>query len=384
MSNRAGIPRKWTVADSAEIYGVKYWGHNYFSDQRRRATSVAHPAGADGPTIDLKELVDEVAPPRHRPAAADPLLRRAQEPHRRAQRDVQARHRRVRLQGRSTRASTRSRSTSTATWSRRSSSSGAPTTTASRPGRKPELLAVMAMLDDEDALIICNGYKDEEYIETALMASKLGRTVLIVVEKFSRAGADRRGRQEDRRAAAHRHPRASWRPRASGRWEASGGDRSKFGLSTREVVEAINFLRANDLLELLRAAALPPRQPDLRHPRRQERAARGGALLRRGLQAGRAAQVLRRGRRPGRRLRRLADQLRVVDELHDAGVRQRHRVLAAGDLRRGGRPAPDHRHRVGPRGRGAPLDAGGRHPGRRRVRRRQGARARSPATPRAS
>ena len=43
----------------------------------------------------------------------------------------------------------------------------------------------MAMLDDEEALIVCNGYKDEEYIETALMASKLGRTVLIVVEKFS-------------------------------------------------------------------------------------------------------------------------------------------------------------------------------------------------------
>ena len=74
-------------------------------------------------------------------------------------------------------------------------------------GSKPELLAVMAMLDDEEALIVCNGYKDEEYIETALMASKLGRTVLIVVEKFSELAAHRRGRQEDRRAAAHRHPR---------------------------------------------------------------------------------------------------------------------------------------------------------------------------------
>ena len=105
----------------------------------------------------------------------------------------------------------------------------------------------MAMLDDEEALIVCNGYKDEEYIETALMASKLGRTVLIVVEKFSELAL-----------IAETAKKLGVRPRigirvklaakGSGRWEASGGDRSKFGLSTREVVEAINFLRANDLL----------------------------------------------------------------------------------------------------------------------------------------
>src|SRR6201999_3129004 len=52
-------------------------------------------------------------------------------------------------------------------------------------GSKPELLAVMAMLEDEEALIVCNGYKDEEYVETALLASKLGRHVILVVEKSS-------------------------------------------------------------------------------------------------------------------------------------------------------------------------------------------------------
>jgi len=60
MSNQAGIPRKWTVADSSEVYGVKYWGHNYFS-VAESGNVAAHPAGADGPKIDLKELVDEVA-----------------------------------------------------------------------------------------------------------------------------------------------------------------------------------------------------------------------------------------------------------------------------------------------------------------------------------
>ena len=105
----------------------------------------------------------------------------------------------------------------------------------------------MAMLDDEDALIICNGYKDEEYIETALMASKLGRTVLIVVEKFSELAliAETAKKMGVRPCIGMRVKLAA---KGSGRWEASGGDRSKFGLSTREVVEAINFLRANDLL----------------------------------------------------------------------------------------------------------------------------------------
>ena len=53
-------------------------------------------------------------------------------------------------------------------------------------GSKPELLAVLGMLEDEEALVICNGYKDEEYIETALLRSKLGRHVILVVGKFSR------------------------------------------------------------------------------------------------------------------------------------------------------------------------------------------------------
>ena len=165
------------------------------------------------------------------------------------------------------------------------------------------------------------------------MASKLGRTVLIVVEKFSELAliAETAKKMGVRPRIGIRVKLAA---KGSGRWEASGGDRSKFGLSTREVVEAINFLRANDLLNCFELLHFHLGSQNLRHPRGQERAARGGAVLRRGLQAGRAAQVLRRGRRAGRRLRRVADQLRVVDELHDAGVRERHRVLAAGDLRR--------------------------------------------------
>jgi arginine decarboxylase len=115
-------------------------------------------------------------------------------------------------------------------------------------GSKPELLAVLAMLEDENALIICNGYKDEEYVETALLGSKLGRNIIMVVEKFSElsliAGLSRKHAIRPRIGI-----RAKLASRGSGRWEASGGDRSKFGLSSREMLEAMTYLRDNDLLE---------------------------------------------------------------------------------------------------------------------------------------
>jgi arginine decarboxylase len=245
MSSAGGMPRKWNVGDSAEVYGVKYWGNSYFSINDAGNVQ-AHPNGADGAKIDLKELVDEVA----RRGIGLPLLIRFS--------DV-LKSRIVELNETFKRA--------IAEYGYKGDYKGVypikvnqhryvveeivqfgrPYHYGLEAGSKPELLAVMAMLDDEEALIVCNGYKDEEYIETALMASKLGRTVLIVVEKFSELAL-----------IAEVAKKVGVRPRigirvklaakGSGRWEASGGDRSKFGLSTREVVEAINFLRANDLL----------------------------------------------------------------------------------------------------------------------------------------
>jgi arginine decarboxylase len=245
MSSAGGMPRKWNVGDSAEVYGVKYWGNSYFSINDAGNVQ-AHPNGADGAKIDLKELVDEVA----RRGIGLPLLIRFS--------DV-LKSRIVELNETFKRA--------IAEYGYKGDYKGVypikvnqhryvveeivqfgrPYHYGLEAGSKPELLAVMAMLDDEEALIVCNGYKDEEYIETALMASKLGRTVLIVVEKFSELAL-----------IAEVAKKVGVRPRigirvklaakGSGRWEASGGDRSKFGLSTREVVEAISFLRANDLL----------------------------------------------------------------------------------------------------------------------------------------
>jgi arginine decarboxylase len=245
MSSTGGIPRKWTVADSSEMYGVKYWGNNYFSINDAGNVQ-AHPSGPENGHIDLKELVDEVA----RRGIGLPLLIRFS--------DV-LKSRIVELNETFRRA--------IAEYGYKGEYKGVypikvnqhryvveeivqfgrPYHYGLEAGSKPELLAVMAMLDDEEALVVCNGYKDEEYIETALMFSKLGRTVLIVVEKYSELAhiAEVAKKMGVRPRIGVRVKLAA---KGSGRWEASGGDRSKFGLSTREVVEAINFMRANDLL----------------------------------------------------------------------------------------------------------------------------------------
>jgi len=115
-------------------------------------------------------------------------------------------------------------------------------------GSKPELLAVMALLDQQDGLIICNGYKDEEYVETALYASRLGRKVVMVVEKPTELPLIAEvSRRVGIRPTIGMRVRLS--SRGAGKWEASGGDRSKFGLSSSEVLESIAFMREAGLLD---------------------------------------------------------------------------------------------------------------------------------------
>src|SRR6185503_6047634 len=117
-------------------------------------------------------------------------------------------------------------------------------------GSKPELLAVMAIHQDDEALIICNGYKDDEYIETALLASKLGKKVILVVEKPSEIDQIHRVSQRIKiRPLLGMRARLS--SRGAGRWEQSGGDFSKFGLGATEMVEAIGKLKGWGELDCL-------------------------------------------------------------------------------------------------------------------------------------
>ena len=118
-------------------------------------------------------------------------------------------------------------------------------------GSKPELHAVLATNIKENALIICNGYKDQTYIELALLAQKMGRRIYIVVEKLNelkitlevakRIGIDPNVGIRIKLASS-----------GSGKWETSGGDQSKFGLNSSELLEALDFLEKNKMKHCLK------------------------------------------------------------------------------------------------------------------------------------
>ena len=117
-------------------------------------------------------------------------------------------------------------------------------------GSKPELMIALALLDTPGALLICNGYKDREYIETAMLAQRLGQTSIIVLEQVE---------EVDLVIAAHRQlgikpilgVRAKLSTQGMGRWGTSTGDRAKFGLTIPEIVTAVDKLRAANLLDCL-------------------------------------------------------------------------------------------------------------------------------------
>jgi len=117
-------------------------------------------------------------------------------------------------------------------------------------GSKPELLAVMGLELEPDSPLICNGYKDREYVETALLASRLGIRPIIVVEKFSEL-ATLLEASAQLNIAPHIGVRMKPRIQGSGRWKDSGGDRSKFGLTTRQIVEVVNVLKDAGQLDRL-------------------------------------------------------------------------------------------------------------------------------------
>ena len=117
-------------------------------------------------------------------------------------------------------------------------------------GSKPELMIGLALLDTPDALLICNGYKDREYIETAMLSQRLGQTAIIVLEQI----------EEVQLVIAASHQlgikpilgiRAKLSTQGVGRWGGSSGDRAKFGLTIPEIIQAVEQLRGADLLDSL-------------------------------------------------------------------------------------------------------------------------------------
>jgi arginine decarboxylase len=118
-------------------------------------------------------------------------------------------------------------------------------------GSKPELQAVLALAEHTDHLIVCNGYKDEEFMRLALMGQKLGHKVFIVIEQLSEVDvllqiADELG------VTPTAGVRIKLHSEGSGRWAKSGGEKSKFGLSTAQLVKLVDRLRDENRLDILK------------------------------------------------------------------------------------------------------------------------------------
>ena len=174
--------RKWTIEDSAELYNVKGWGLNYFSINEKGHMTVT--PKEDGPSIDLKELMEEL---QVRDVSAPVLLRFP---------DI--------LDNRIEKISNCFRAAADEYGYTAKNfiiypikvnqmrpvveeivGHGAKYNIGLEAGSKPELHAVLSIDIDNDAMIICNGYKDESYIELALLAQKMGRNIFIVIEKLN-------------------------------------------------------------------------------------------------------------------------------------------------------------------------------------------------------
>ncbi len=241
--------RRWTAAKSADLYGVDRWGHGYFA-VNEAGRLVVHPDQDPARRIDLTELVNQLRARDLQP----PLLIRFT--------DI-LKHRITRMHDAFATAVAENeyRGAHRSVYPIKVNQQrhvveeildfGRPFGMGLEVGSKPELLAIMAMVEDDDTPIICNGFKDDEFIEAVILAAKIGKRIIPVVEKFSEL------RQIARYAEQHEVMppigiRIKLSTRGEGRWEQSSGLGSKFGLFTSEVIEALRFLSEKGMADCLK------------------------------------------------------------------------------------------------------------------------------------
>ena len=236
----------WSVADSIDLYGTRAWGAGFFGINERGNVEVS-PKGAHGPRFDLKSLVDEL---RERGVGL-PLLVRFSDIIKSRLDELNAAFQRA-FEAHDYTGDYRGVFPIKVNQQRHIVEEivqfGDPHKFGLEAGSKPELLAVLAMLESNDPLIICNGYKDVEYIDLALLGTKLGKTIIIVVEDYHELS-----RIIDRSRLLGVRPHIGFRmklsARGSGRWQESGGVKSKFGLTITEMLSGVEQLRDAEMLD---------------------------------------------------------------------------------------------------------------------------------------
>ena len=240
--------RKWRVEDSAELYNIGGWGRQYFS-VNEKGNMIVCPKPGVAP-VDIREVLDELqlkditAPVLLRfPDILDNRVEKISNCFAKAATDYDYKGQNYVVYP--------IKVNQMRPVVEEIVSHGKKFNIGLEAGSKPELHAVLATNIDENALIICNGYKDEDYIELALLAHKMGRRIILVVEKLNELklilSISRRLKITPKVGI-----RIKLAKSGSGKWEESGGDQSKFGLDSSELLQAIEFFRKNEIMDWLK------------------------------------------------------------------------------------------------------------------------------------
>lgn len=240
--------RKWRIEDSEELYNITGWGTSYFSINEQGHVVVT--PRKDGVAVDLKELVDEL---QLRDVAAPMLIRFPDILDNRIEKTAHCFKQASEEYG--------YKAQNFIIYPIKVNqmrpvveeiiSHGKKFNLGLEAGSKPELHAVMAVNTDSDSLIICNGYKDESYIELALLAQKMGKRIFLVVEKMNELKLIARMAKQ-LNVIPNVGIRIKLASSGSGKWEESGGDASKFGLTSSELLEALDFLESKGMKDCLK------------------------------------------------------------------------------------------------------------------------------------
>ena len=248
-SDSGDMGRPWSVQDALETYGVHNWGKGYFG-VNEKGHVVVYPSKNPEIAVDLKELIDQL---QHRGIQLPILLRFTDILQHRIGEIAEAFKKAIEeaaYQG-----------TYSCVYPIKVNQQrhvveevlnfGRPHGFGLEAGSKPELLAVLAVTNAADNTpIICNGFKDDEFIKMVVLARKIGKNVIPVVEKFSELELIVKYAEE----LGVRQPigvRVKLATRGAGRWRSSAGYRSKFGLTLTEVLDALEFLKSRGMADCL-------------------------------------------------------------------------------------------------------------------------------------
>src|SRR4051795_1831346 len=237
------VGEAWTTADATELYEIARWGKGYFSIGDNGQVKV-HPTQEPGRSIDLKQLVDDL----QRRGISLPALIRF--------RDIlQHRVKDIHDAFQAAIAQNEYKGNYVCVYPIKVNQQrhvveevfefGRPFNFGLEAGSKPELMAVAAIADN-DTPIICNGFKDAEFIEMAMLAQKIGRNIIPVVEKYTELELilDYAQKVGVRPQIGMRVKLAA---RGGGRWQSSGGYRSKFGLTVGEILRGLEELKTRGM-----------------------------------------------------------------------------------------------------------------------------------------